>query len=252
MADPVANADQGTPSGSDLDAQLAADELARKAPEPSPEPVEEPEIIEPEAEKPDPIDEQTDFEKRIARLAFQEREARKIARQLTEENARLRGQAPPLEKDDEIVRQVEQRASELAAMKVYNDKANAIYEAGVKEFPDFQSKIDGFKTAGMPLSTELIEAAIEVGDAHRLIHYLGKNLDEAERIMNLKPHQMGAALGKLAIKASAPIVKQQSKTPSPIKPIGGATKAELSDTDMPIDEYMRKEDERVWNRRYRR
>lgn len=241
----VANQHQNTPSIDDLEAQILADEAARHVPDEPPAKVEEP--VEPEPEAEEPKHEDTETEKRIARLAFEAREQRKIAKAATEELARLRGQAPPLPQDQELDARVEARAREIATQQAHNATANAIYQAGVKEFGnDFDKKLALFGEAGIALSPQMIEAAAEAGDAHKIIHYLGRNIDEAERIANLPPHLMGAALAKIAAKPIA--VKQQSKAPAPIKPIAGKAKAELSDEEMEIGEYMRREDEKLRNR----
>ena len=253
-----ANVHQNTPSGDDLDARIAADEVARSVPEalePASEPVEaqsEPEV-ETAEEEPKVEDE---IEKRISRLAYEKRTAEKQARELREQLDRLQGKLPALPKDDELDRLVEQRAAELATVKAYNDKANAIYQAGVKDFPDFETKLGGLRDLG-GITPQLVEAADEIGDAHKIIHYLARNLDEAEDIVKMPPHRMGAALSKIATKLAAP--KPQSKAPAAIRPVSGRTNGEQSIEDSvrgdgnmgPIDVWMAKEDER-WATRRRR
>jgi hypothetical protein len=241
-----ANALQGTPSIQDLEAQLKADEAARETPET--EVVQEVDEEEPEVVKNDEIEE---YEKRIARLGFREREATRNALRLEEENARLRG-AAPANKDEDMEQAIERRAIELSARQRYNDKANAIAAKGIDEFPDFHDKLAAFREVG-GISPSFVEAADEAGDAHKIIHYLGRNLDEADRIMKLSPASMGAALAKLSSKLTqAPLPKKQSNAPAPIKPINGKAKAEQSDEDMPIADYMRKEEAKLMTRRYGR
>lgn len=250
-SEPVAGEHINSPSAAELDAQIAADEAARHVPDTEPEAKADPEPaeVEPEVEAEEEIKhEDTEFEKRIARLAFEAREQRKIAKAATEELARLRGQAPPLPQDQELDARVEARARQIATEQAYNATAQAIYDQGVKEFgTDFDKKLANFGAAGIAISPEFIEAASAAGDAHKIFHYLGRNIDEAERIAGLPPHRMGVELAKIAAKPAT--VKAQSKAPAPIKPISGKAKAEQSDDEMDIGEYMRREDEKMWNRR---
>lgn len=250
-SEPVVNEHLNSPTAAELDAQIAADEAARHVPDDEPEAKADPEPaeVEPEIEAEEEIKhEDSEFEKRIARLAFEAREQRKIAKAATEELARLRGQAPPLPQDQELDARVEARARQIATEQAHNAQANAIYQAGVKEFgADFDKKLSNFGAAGIALTPAMIEAASEAGDAHKIIHYLGRNIDEAERIAALPAHKMGVELAKIAAKPTA--VKAQSKAPAPIKPIAGKAKAEQSDDEMEIGEYMRREDEKMWNRR---
>lgn len=252
-----ANQHQNTPSAADLDAQLAADEAARKEPDAQVEEpkVEEPEVqeqkedAEPEQEKHESDD---DFEKRIARIAFEKRRAEKEARELRRRIEELEGRAPPAPKDEEMQRQIEQKALEMAKVQQYNDRANSIYQQGCQEFQDFPQKIAQLRDMGV-VSREFVEAADESGDAAKVLYYLSKNLDQAEQIASLPVHKMGVAMGKLVTKLSAPPpVKPQSKAPPPIKPVSGAPKRELGDMEMSIEEYMRREDERQAKRRFGR
>lgn len=248
---------QGTPSRDELEAQIKADEAARDAPEEetqvkAEEVTDEVEETEEETQQEEVKAEDTEFEKRIARLAYEKRTAEKQNRILQERLDRLEGKAPALTKDAEIQEQVERRAAQLTATNAYNSKANEIYQAGLKEYPDFEVKLTGLRELG-GVSPELVEAAVEVGDPQKIIYYLSKNLDEAERIVSMKPHQMGAALGRIAAKLAAQVTppKAVSKVPAPIKPIAGKGKAEQNDETMDIGAYMAKEDER-WSHRRRR
>lgn len=255
-----ANVFQNTPTASDLDAAIAADEAARLVGDNTDH---QPDDAEPAApggggKEPPPEETETseeperddgEFEKRISRLAFEKRQAEKRARELQQRLDRTEGKAPPLDKDEEVARLVEQRAAELADLHAYNAKANEVYKAGCETYPDFDQRLANFRDLG-GISREVVEAADEAGDAHKIIHWLSRNLDEAERIMKMSPHRMGAALAKINAKVNAP--KPQTKAPAPIKPIQGQAKSEPSMDDMPIDEWMRREDERMSTRRWGR
>jgi hypothetical protein len=242
MSDSPGNENQGTQSADQLEAQIAADEAARNAPEVAAAP-ESPAEPEPEPQESEP--EETEFEKRISRLAYEKRQAEKQNRELQAKLDRMDGKAPPLPQDEQVQQEVERRAAELAAAKAFNDRANSIYMDGVNSYPDFEQKLGALREMG-GMTMQLVEAVDEVGDPHKLLYWLAKNIDEAERISKLPPHKMGAALAKVANKMNVP--PPQSKAPAPITPISGNSKVENWET-MPLDEYMRREDERWANRR---
>jgi hypothetical protein len=257
MSDTNANEHQNTPNSNDLEALMAADEAARSQPETDPAAPtgDDPEAPKPpdeglapsedETAKPTPKtpenEAETDLNKRNARLFHEKRAAERQAKSLREQLARLQGTSPP-DPDADAQHRIEERAAQIATERGYNDRANAIYNQGIKEFPDFEQSLAGFRDLG-GVSPALVEAAEEAGDAHKIIHYLAKNLDEAERVINLKPHQMGAALSKIGAKLSAvPPPKPQSKAPPPIKMVAGRGGGPVDDAHMSIDEYMKRED----------
>lgn len=244
----------------DLDEAIKADEAARSRVDEHdsedkgevPDHQEKDGRAEPEDKPSEPENKKDDDDetaKRISRLAFEARQERNRAKALAEEVARLKGQAPQLPEDERVAREVEQRASQLADTKAFDAKSNDIYDRGVKEFPDFQETLSNFAQTGVKLTRELIEAADDVGDAHKIIRYLGKNIDIAERIVNLPAHRMGVELAKLQAKASP--AKPVSKAPPPIKPISGRAQAERSIEDMSIEEFMKREDEKYFAKRRR-
>lgn len=210
---------------------------------------EQPEQTEPEAlapaEQAEEVqhDDDDEIDKRISRLAYEAREAKRLAKQLQRENEVLKGQRTETA-DEEVERKVAERAAALASQNAFNSECNKIYEQGKKEFGDFQKTVDAFGEIG-GLSAPLVQAAIEAGDAHKVLHWLGSNLDEAERISNLDPARMGAAVAKVATKLNKP--KQVSKAPAPIKPVSSSPGR--SDENLSLDEWMRQEDQKQWKRR---
>jgi len=133
---------------------------------------------------------------------------------------------------------VETRAAQLAAEREFNKTCDEIYARGKEEFKDFDSKISNFqKLGGLPPA--LIEASIEAGPSHKILHYLGENMDEAARVLALPPLKMAVAVSKLGDKLSkAPAVSQLDE---PIKPISGRAAAPAgwqNPEDMPLEQWM--------------
>lgn len=249
-----ANVQQNTPSANDLEAQMAADEASRHVDETHQEDDQQ-EDAEPTEDHvdPDPVEEapkqekENEYEKRLARFAFEKREAQKRARQLEEENLRLKGQAPPETRDAEFERRVaeaaEQRMRQSQAenqVAAFNHRANEIYREGVKDYPDFDKVLNNFRDNDLPLTREAIESAAEAGDPHKIFYHLGKNIDEAERIFKLPAHQMGVAMSKLSIKLSQ--TKQQSRVPPPIKPLSGKGSRAVDVANMSTEDFMKHEE----------
>ena len=73
-----------------------------------------------------------------------------------------------------------------------------------------------------------------------VLHYLGQDPEEADRISRLNPFKMAAEMTKIANRLAQPKA-QLSRAPAPIKPIGGSAKPSGDDI---YDENM--SDEQYW------
>lgn len=139
--------------------------------------------------------------------------------------------------------QIERRANELAEQKAqwtaFNNACAGAAEAGRTTYGSSEfdtqvkelSKLNGEGTdpeAQARYNTFLL-AALDTGEAPKLIYHLGQNLNEAARIMALPPIKMAIELTRLAAKDPAP----GSKAPKPITPIGsrGASHVSIDPTD---------------------
>jgi len=243
------------PSPDAFEAAIAAEDAARftpPAPEPptppqSPEPPEPPEPPAPEAkppqssEPPEPgepgepapedDDEEASVAHRIKRAHIEAREAKRRAKLLEQELAVLRGQRTET-RDETVTREAQQLAEQIAAQTRFIKDCDVVAAAGRKTYPDFDSSMAALWEATGGINVNLIEAAIEAGDAHKTLRYLGRNPDEAERIGALPLARQGAALAKLATTLATAKPKPVSKAPPPITPpSGGATSADVAPVD---------------------
>lgn len=288
MSDTVkANQNQNSPSAYDLEARIEADrqtqnaalaaepkheqEAVRGAKRYPDEPVaeeeaeveqevetaeaEEPEVSEQKEEEQKEVKDESkekdedEYQERIKRLAIERREVQRQLRAAQEEIARLKGEKPPAPPDEEFQRRVEEAARAKAEAARFNDRCNDIYKQGLKEYPDFQTSINNFGQIG-GLPTPFLEAVLETDTPAKVIRYLGNNLDEAERLLQLGPTKAIASLIKLNEKLNAPPpAKPQSKAPPPIRPVSGTVKAEPNIEKMPLRDFMKLEDERSMKRR---
>ena len=90
-----------------------------------------------------------------------------------------------------------------------------------KDIEDFDETISEIKATDpvANVSASAIDAAEAPG---KILHYLAKNPDEAERIASLSPGKQAREIVRLDEKLAKPPVKP-SKAPEPIKPVGGKT-----------------------------
>lgn len=147
--------------------------------------------------------------------------------------------APAAYDPAEIERQANIIANRRAAEINFTNTCNGIAEKGIAKHTDFQQTVGQIGLVG-GLSPELINAAMEVGDAHEVLYALGKNLDKAAAILAMPPAQMGVALAKLAA-AGKPLGKAVSDAPAPIgEVVGGSSPAGELDARMSSDDWFAK------------
>jgi hypothetical protein len=166
------------------------------------------------------------FEKRISEVTREKYEARRAAEEAMAEAQELREQLAKAQSGEQVetpqgdVKTLAKRmAQDLVAEQSFTEKCNKVYEAGVKEFPDFKDAVSNLQMVGV--NREFLELTATSDAGAKLIHHLGNDLDEAARIASLPPLQMARELTKLELKLSQPQTKPVSSAPAPITPING-------------------------------
>lgn len=220
-------------------------------------------------------------DRRIAQQTARLAQERAEKAQLAEEVRRLKatppasGEAPAVALDEaEVERRIDAEVGNRAALLEFNRSCDAVAAEGRAAFADFDARIQAM-AGGLVDRTDrqsvaayntLLQVAMEVGDAHRLLHELGGNLDEAARIMSLSPARMGVQLAKLQAKleadgegeadgdnALAGRKPRISGAPKPITPVGnrGPNKELIAPSDptrahqLSSQEWHRRRDEEV-------
>lgn len=125
------------------------------------------------------------------------------------------------------------------ARQAFDQKCNEVYAKGKDEFgAEFDGAVGNLNSMGF-MGRDMLDAALATGDAAKVIHHLGNDLDEAARISSLPPTAMGAEIAKLAAKVSAPKAQPVSSAPAPIKPLGGSAKPadDVYDSNLSDEEY---------------
>jgi hypothetical protein len=167
-------------------------------------------------------------------------------------------QQQPGETEAQFNQRVNERAAQMAAAADWDRQCNAVAEQGRKDFPDFNARltaitatINGQDEAEVVAYNEVIAAAMETGQAHKIIYALGADPGEYQRLMKLSPVKRAMELGTMAAKLVNE--KEPSNLPPPINPINsrgehyeGITPDDPKrGTKLPMKEWMRLREEQA-------
>ena len=163
------------------------------------------------------------FQARIDELTREKHDERRAREALEAELRSLKdltpGDTPPSGNREEDVRR---EAAALVQKQQFDQRCNDVYSSGAKDFPDFDQKLSEFRHLG-GLPPQFLEAVTQLPDAHKVLHALGSDLDQAAHILSLPPVPQAVALAKLS---ASPSPKPVSSAPPPIKPIDGASRGD--------------------------
>lgn len=158
----------------------------------------------------------------------------------------------PAMNEAEIDRRAQEKAVQMAENARFNDQCNNIAESGKKDFPDWDDALRNLTmvgAVGQNVDPEFLRTAVELRSPHKILHYLGKNLEEAERVTKLPPKQMAMEMARLeaSLNAPAPAIApiiaplQVSNAPAPVIPVGGKSvpgATDLADPNTSMDDFM--------------
>jgi hypothetical protein len=207
------------------------------------------------------------YKQRIAQLTWQRNEEARRAAELEAQNrelaAKLQPKTPPTEQqnaakytEEEVQRRAyylaQSQAAQLAAQESFNNSCNEVFFKGAQEFgrAEMDNAVETFHNeyGGMP--QDFVEAALETGQAHKIIVELAKDPEKAMEILSMPPGVRRAmAVAKLAGNlGSRP---KTSSAPAPIRPqVGGAGKSDPggADPSMSIDKWMKMREKEIANK----
>lgn len=229
-----------------------------------------------------PVDEPPKVDWRDRRIGEQQARLRERNARIAELEAQLRGQpAPqppagasagqptyqqPPQAPGDIQRQITEAAAQMAAASEFTRRCNEVAESGRRVFTNFDQRVQRLTGLVDPNDNQqvvhynaFLNAAMETGEAARLIYDLGGDLNEASRIMAMEPVKMAVELTRLASRVST---TDRSNAPPPINPLGSAanslpknTLIQPDDADqsdnLSTEEWMRRREEQVASRRQR-
>jgi hypothetical protein len=120
-------------------------------------------------------------------------------------------------------------AKQIAAQQVqeqsFVNKMTEIERNAKEEFGDVYDKsVTNLQLAGVG-GQDFLQALAAIPSPEKVITFLGKseNINEAIRIANLSPMQMGVELTKLSSKATKELGKQKSNAPAPVGDVEGGS-----------------------------
>ncbi len=164
--------------------------------------------------------------------------------------------APRADTPPDVERLVTQRAEAMTALNAFTARSNAIHQAGVEAFPDFQARVEALQGSGVlsRANPTFLAAVMETDAPEKVLHHLGADPEAARKLASLPPLKLAAEVAKLGVKVSQPGYRPVSAAPAPISPIGGAGARRFDPLDetVPIDQWMREMDKRDAVRRGRR
>lgn|SRR5215831_1298334 len=152
--------------------------------------------------------------------------------------------------------QVDHLANVKAATQEFNRRCDEVAELGRRSYPDFNARVaslvgivDGSDPQAREVYNGFLSAAMETGEAPRIIHALGGDLNEASRILSLPPLRMAVELTRMAARP----VQELSQAPRPLNPAGSAALNQRTHTspddpnsdNLSTAEWMRRREEQV-------
>lgn len=195
----------------------------------------------PKAPEPKLIPEEV-FDRRVGQLTAQKSAAEKRAddaerrAQLAEETLKATGTTgtkvaegervyTKAELDAEAIKLADGLAEKKTAAKAAADRGDALYAEGKKNHADFDDTLKNYSKIG-GFTQQFVDAAIETGAGADIIHALGNDLGEAQRIMGLPAVAQGVAMAKYAqdLVAKKLIPVSGAKAPLPVTVGGGGKK----------------------------
>lgn len=148
----------------------------------------------------------------------------------------------PAPQQPDIKTLVEQEAQRLVEQRTFQTSVNNVMKQGNDEYPDFNDRCNFLADLGAADNPNFMPTIAVLDEGHKVLAELSDNPEEAQRILNMPPIQMAAALGRIAAKstaaasASATPAKKVSAAPAPIKTIDGTAKATDSPSTSDPDE----------------
>lgn len=202
-------------------------------------------------------------DKRIAELTRKLNEERKKAPPTVVAAPPAPVQAPG-ETQESFDSRVRETASQMVQINEWNRKCDDVASTGRTEFQDFntrlaacQSVVNSEDPAEVGQFNSILAAAMETGQAHRLLHSLGETPGEVTKLMRMSPLKMAVELERRAAKFAPPAADPEpSNAPKPITPIGSrgvhydGIKADdpVNGTKLPIGEWMKQREKQASER----
>jgi hypothetical protein len=189
------------------------------------------------AEKPKDSAPKSDWvQRRIDQLTREKHEAHRRAEEAEARARQFETHQPTETPSGSVPRaEIEKAAAQLIKQREFDSACNSVFEAGKKEFPDFDSSLKTFQMLG-GAPVEFLEAVTSLDNGHKVLHHLGANPEAAERLLGMSPLKMALELARLETTLNQ--AKPVSKAPAPITPVGGKASPVEPDEFKSTAEYI--------------
>jgi len=141
--------------------------------------------------------------------------------------------------------EIRAEAKRLIQQEKFDADCNKVFDAGKTEFPDWDSSLRTFQMLG-GAPAEFLEAVTAMDAGHKVLHHLGQNPEEAERLLSLPPLRMALDLARLETKVGQVKPPPVSNAPAPITPVGGKS------APVEPEEFASTADYIAWKKRNRK
>lgn len=183
------------------------------------------------------IDELTGNWRRTEReleAARAELEAVRKGQQQPAEQQADEGRSPDVVPANMVEKLADQLADQKAAQRQFDNDCNLAFVKGKAAHPeDFEDAIRSFAALG-GTQREVLEDVLATDNPADVLYELGKDADEAARVLALPPKRRLAEMIKMANKPAAkPAV---SRAAAPIKPVGGTNAKDFDFADDKADD----------------
>lgn len=241
-SEPLAQPDQNAPStGTEQTAEDAA-------PAETPANGEMPEAEKPAEEtEPEQPKKQPWFVERIAKQREQIAQERQQREELAARLAALEANQPqqdpnapkPQLSPEQLQQMVRAEAARIAEQTAMQEKLKSFDQAGRKEFGDraFIERCNTLASLGASENPAFMQIVTDLDDGPRVVSHLAEHPEKAIEVLGLPPLRMAAALARLSGQQTAkpPPV---TKAPAPVRPVGGATKVDPTESTMSDEDWF--------------
>ncbi|CAJ0710694.1 hypothetical protein ACPCHQ_17030 [Ralstonia thomasii] len=132
---------------------------------------------------------------------------------------------------------MEAAKQEWMRQKSFDDACTAIYNAGAKEYSDFDSALKQIGMVG-EIPQHFLEAAVNLEDGHKVLYHLGQNPEIAAEMLSLPPVKLAIRMASLKGQLDRPKTQPVSQASAPIKPISGSGAADVDLSKASLDDFM--------------
>ncbi|MDW9228637.1 hypothetical protein C7S15_3234 [Burkholderia cepacia] len=159
-------------------------------------------------------------QRRIDQLTREKHEEKRQREALEARLRELQPDATTMTAQPMTADQIRAEAARLVAQEKFDAACNKVFDAGKTEFPDWDTSLRTFQMLG-GASQDFLEAVTSMDAGHKVLHHLGQNPEEAERLLSLPPLRMALELARLETTVGQAKPAPVSKAPAPISPVGG-------------------------------